>query len=744
MEKTGVTIMREIRKFTIKLRGDLCVSNGEGFGSVIDTDVSYDKYGLPVIRGKSLKGCLLEIAEELTDAGILTENFKKKVFGESGQEKEGNLIINDAHLEKYDEYLNDIRAMEPKPSVDQVISCFAYTRGQTAIATAEDEKNSEKFHEGVAKENSLRTIRVLRRGLRFECEYSLDNDSDYQKNVTNFEKCIKLLRRIGMNRTRGLGEVECTPDDTALEKIVTHNKADSIKGCGYLRYTFETLSPLIATKDNENREYIPGSTMEGLCFRNIGKDKMISWIDNDLRFTNALISDDKGNRYATAPAFLAKQKVPEKNKYGVNGTRHFVFDTKACENADPPAMQVKNMNVWISDDFSTLRSMSNEYEINYHHQQSQDNPGIIDGENFYQLSSLAEGQFFTGKIYGDEKALAEIYDSFGDEQIVNIGYYRSGGYGKCRLTIEPVVEERKQKSAKKIAVWLAAPAILYDDYGMPCAKPKVFEAYFKELPEFKELNPMLCEKHQNDRNNNEKPGKLMYLRYTTIGGYNATWKLNKQRFQAYDAGTCFVFELNDNVDLSKLSGVFIGERTAEGFGELIVYDYDVIINASDKIYVESYSSEPYIKDNKIKISEDEDLVSKQLETRRFKEKIKLLALQHEPMIKGWFNASQLGRLALMCDESNCFDSDDKKKVVNNEPIKSFKSFIASIKSGEQSKKKFKEKANDLFDIVKSNKFKVEDVELMDKIKTGAYYKLYYSTLLTAAKYSLRNDEGKGE
>lgn len=79
-------------KIFITLRSDLCAAGGDGFSSVIDTDVSYDKYGFPVIGARRLKGCLRDAAK-LIGMGSVDE-----IFGTAGSDKNGSLKISDAHI----------------------------------------------------------------------------------------------------------------------------------------------------------------------------------------------------------------------------------------------------------------------------------------------------------------------------------------------------------------------------------------------------------------------------------------------------------------------------------------------------------------------------------------------------------------------------------------------------------------------------------------------------------------------
>ena len=47
----------------ITLKSDMCSASGDGFSLSIDTDVSYDSHGLPVIPSRRIKGCMLESAK---------------------------------------------------------------------------------------------------------------------------------------------------------------------------------------------------------------------------------------------------------------------------------------------------------------------------------------------------------------------------------------------------------------------------------------------------------------------------------------------------------------------------------------------------------------------------------------------------------------------------------------------------------------------------------------------------------
>lgn len=530
--------------FKIELISDLCASNGESFGSVVDTDIAFDRFGLPVIHGKGLKGCLREIAEELEDCGYLEEGFVDAVFGTAGG-KNGALQIYDAHPANYRDLIADIRAHEDYVQ-NQIFSCYTSVRGQTKI----DEDT------GKAADGTLRTVRVLTKNRVFFCAYCLPDE--YQE---GFKACLKALRRIGMHRTRGLGEVRCTPIDKT-KMILPPKKQDTpTPKDGFLCYEIETISPLIAAKSFERLPYIPGSTMLGYCFQMLGRNKMDEYLQGGLRVTNAYISDgDKP--YYPSPAFLGKQKTV--------ATTLYVFDSDACNALDEPnakggpALAYKGANLAFHTDYTKAESLPVLREINYHHKQDDNNVGIIDGKNFYQLSSICAGQKFRGKIYGTDAQLQMIAETLGTQTEVSFGYYRSGGYGQCRLRLLTPNEEQTAAQTDLAAVYLHSAAVLFDENGMPCAKPDAMKAAFQAwLPEGVDI---IKEDKQ-------------YLRYTDVGGYNATWGMHKQGFQCYGGGTVFVYQLSQSVKLAELLAErppFLGERTREGYGEFTLLPMDQI------------------------------------------------------------------------------------------------------------------------------------------------------------------------
>ena len=65
----------------IQLLSDLCTYSGESYNSMVDTDVSYDRYGIPNIPAKRLKGCIREAALEMKELGMISQDQFDEIFG---------------------------------------------------------------------------------------------------------------------------------------------------------------------------------------------------------------------------------------------------------------------------------------------------------------------------------------------------------------------------------------------------------------------------------------------------------------------------------------------------------------------------------------------------------------------------------------------------------------------------------------------------------------------------------------
>jgi CRISPR/Cas system CSM-associated protein Csm3 (group 7 of RAMP superfamily) len=183
-------------KMQILLLSDSLIGNAEGYGATIDKDSVFDEVGLPVIPGKRVKGILREQAELLEKFGNISSPVKV-LFGDTGITDKNTeyLSVSNFSITDYDlnqQYLKYL-IQEKEISRSEIIEYFTCLRMMTKIDD-----------DGIAAETSLRTNRVLKKGLCFIGELIFDENQ-----IVDFKKIASLTRRIGSIRNRGFGHIQC-------------------------------------------------------------------------------------------------------------------------------------------------------------------------------------------------------------------------------------------------------------------------------------------------------------------------------------------------------------------------------------------------------------------------------------------------------------------------------------------------------------------------------------------------------
>jgi CRISPR-associated protein Csx10 len=216
-------------KLSIELLSDTCLGSGAGLAGLVDQDLLYDSLGFPMVNGKTVKGWLVEAcADIMAGLGDSTTNKLKesanRLFGNPGDAMDETLLfIGDAHFPDEIRKQEVLDLQELKNSLDELMTAdqddlkhrsiishynkqvnfvkesYSRIRYQTAIEDT-----------GVAKDGSLRTIRVINRGntLVSDLQY-FGSKEDEQNDFVLLCAVVACVRRIGLNRTRGLGRVKC-------------------------------------------------------------------------------------------------------------------------------------------------------------------------------------------------------------------------------------------------------------------------------------------------------------------------------------------------------------------------------------------------------------------------------------------------------------------------------------------------------------------------------------------------------
>lgn len=246
------------------LTSDMLPGSGIGHGAAIDSDACFDKWGFPYIPGKRIKGMLRKAGEEAAQLGDknCSVDSLNVLFGTV--DAPGALQVRSAYLEDY----QALKAFAKKEgrvySASDISSAYAYLRRQTAV--------DQEY--GKAKDECLRTIRVLRKGLAFVAEMELLDDA---LEDTLFA-CVDNFWSLGSMRSRGLGRIHASihaqekNNGEDLSPKGAHPEADEeytvqgLKGAeACLSYCFTLKSPVIATNraGGDTSPQIPGSTLRG-------------------------------------------------------------------------------------------------------------------------------------------------------------------------------------------------------------------------------------------------------------------------------------------------------------------------------------------------------------------------------------------------------------------------------------------------------------------------------------------------
>lgn len=608
-------------KMVITLLSDLCVSDGGVYNSFLDQDVCHDRYGFPYIPAKRIRGCLRECALELQD--WRAEISPEKLFGKEGREK-SPIRIGDALLKDYKGYVKIAQKYAGNPIFHEqnILKNFTYIRSQTAI----------DYDTGVAEEGSLRNMRVINKGNVFYSDVEVRDDAL----IKPFQDCCKVFTHLGVDRTRGLGEIHVELEPIEVESSTPVSISSDAE---QLTYTIELLEPIICKsvngEESNSLDYIDGGKVLGIIANSLDNGDFLKFINKDKLFISNAYLSKYNERFLELPScFCTVKNNPEeyRNKIFENN------DKKTKEDrAEQLSMVRDTYALRDSEDAWKIKAIGSvEIEQRYHHRRAEDKSiGRADPEDdnaaFYQMSSICAGQTFMGYITGSPEQLKIVADALTANPIQYMGYSRMSEYGKVKIYVQEDHKKiTKLSSVKSFAVVLESPTIVYNENAFYSTDPKDL---IEEIE--KTLECVL-----------PKDSVKKFIHYTTIGGFNVTWGERKPIITAFDKGTTIAFKLNDPIDINIDSSVTLGERQSEGFGEFTVFP----IHDDENEYKQSVKALPKETDHP-EVSYEEQFVKplcKDILKRYLNEK----AMEAAKKISKPENRSTVSNLTLMCKEQS--------------------------------------------------------------------------------------------
>jgi hypothetical protein len=210
------------------LKSDTTFGRGDGVAGLVDREVEHDHYGLPFLRGRTLKGLLREETDNLlyavwaANGRDVPERWlqaRNNLFGQGGSDGEGEAAIHYGRAHLPTTVREQVAASNL--SLPVVLNSLTALRRQTAVGT-----------DGVPIDGSLRTMRVILRETpfvaRLRAARPLTEDEEALLAAT-----VLAWRRAGTGRNRGRGR---------LQSDLLDAEGDSLLRQGYERFTTEVLS----------------------------------------------------------------------------------------------------------------------------------------------------------------------------------------------------------------------------------------------------------------------------------------------------------------------------------------------------------------------------------------------------------------------------------------------------------------------------------------------------------------------
>lgn len=576
-------------KLKLKNRSHLLVGSGEG-SALIDTDLVFDGHGFPFITGRRLKGLLRESAVEVAEmTGIdpLTDEIEQ-IFGTSTMPaivRWPNLYPASYQESKSKLDLlksikgNEVKGLTKLLSEDVVKRYYTRDIQQTSLAN------------GVAKDGSLRSYRVLKKGHDFEGQVFVENCSLKQKAL--LQLAVVNLKHIGVRRNRGFGWVEAEleeageknpsieellqqlrsndhePSSESSESVVAEQIQTETGEMHILPFQIQTNSPVIFARQQgeqntvATQNYIPAPAIRGMLanrlihIQHLGlsahQDHLFyaSFLDS----TCTVISNARFEGTIPSPRSLQVKKGSEDNHL------YDVLEQPLADENGP--LITKAIDSWLTlDENGSYQEKSIRKTFYFHTSRKEDRKAArnSDGTIFY-YESIDPGQTFSGAIISSHPCLKSLKKVLGKSFPATIGRSRSAQYGSVNFSfgsIEPYHELEPGKPITKEAYLVAtSPIILYNNYGFadPSAQ-QLEQALMKRLGEKSKVSV-----------------SKLRLGSTMVENYMGTWRSKVPSEQAIEEGSVIkiTFEGDLAMELGSLEHQGIGERTHEGYGQLKIF-----------------------------------------------------------------------------------------------------------------------------------------------------------------------------
>lgn len=542
----------------MNLLSDTCTGTGMGISGIVDTEVCCDNYGIPFVPSKRIIGILKEQATLLNAiSGFRYEDIINNLFGKKGEDHSGKLTLRNGVIAEEEELACFIANLEEKKR-DRTLRKMLTPAGVLSMFTS-TRTLTEINEDGVAKENSLRVMRVINKGNKIYFPISVSDCTDEEEAF--LKDAIACMRHIGTSRNRGLGLVECrfvSVMENPPKAFVSNKKATKV------RFSIKLKSECVL-----DRSYVPASAMFGVCtslyLKAYGLTRATAQYDDKfkrlfmsglLKLTDAYPSYDHNISIPTPRCF----KFEKDNEDTVMNLLKYYDENKRYTGTGFEFCQ-------ISD--KSLRKIIVDKTNNFHHVRDEDpavgRPGKKD--SIYEYEATASGTIFTGEIESTEENI-EILTKLLHNTTANIGKSRKSQYGLCEITIFEANNSEAYddfdlddfcEENENLSILLLSDMIVLNKYGIPTLSLDDVLTYMKSG--FNEYDISIVHKQS-------------FTGVSKHDGFNSKRRLPEHVFTCLSKGSVITIDIS-LLDIDRRKGLVkaisctsIGEYTKSGCGKM--------------------------------------------------------------------------------------------------------------------------------------------------------------------------------
>lgn len=624
--------------FTIKvtMTSDWHVGSGSGRGE-IDSVVQRDSDGLPYIPAKTLTGILRDGCEQVAqalDSGHQRGKWHQWInflFGD-----QPTTLNPEENTEDREQLEN-----EPRPAALGIRSARFNVDFRNALNTKQELKAAIAFMKpgvaiapktGSAKPDCLRVEEVVRMDAVLTAENCTLDFSEVpsiseQEQTTAYALLIagaSMVERLGGKRRRGNGTCQIEIDDKRLDWLkwlknhhgeignppqweppgLSESESDSQgsveNSIWYsLPLTITTESPIVLrarTVGNvvESLDYIPGRYLLRYLRKKLGSYFNVGQAiaRGELVITNATIAiGDAAGR--PTPFCLFSEKLNGGLSKGRGSYNRF-------QEAEPRDIQLRGERRGYLGEFD--QSQLPEYKTVslelFTHNTIQDEVQrpTSDLGGVYSYQAIPEGTMLKAELRLPQITKKRLDSSQADWWnrlcgCLRIGQSKKDQYGAVSVTVSPTVVQHESNSAQsnpqqnELYVWCLSDVLLRDQRLNPTTSPKDFkDALATELgvtlEERAETNDCLA----------------MMVRSRRTESWQVRWGLPRPSMLGFQAGSCMVYQVQGEIPtpekLAEIEARGIGDRRAEGYGQICFNDPLLITPLKGKTWQKPTSTQP--------------------------------------------------------------------------------------------------------------------------------------------------------